>query len=81
MSVPCLLKLIKPKLNTRRVINKNLIIKIKNSIVILQQNVVLMSNYYICTLTETWLVHDGYISLNEATPPSHINSHIPQEFG
>ena len=29
-------------------------------------------------LTETWLCHEEYVSLNESTPPSHINTHIPR---
>ena len=32
-------------------------------------------------LTETWLGHEEYISLNEATPPSHINTQIPRGSG
>ena len=31
------------------------------------------------SLTETWLHPD--VSLNESTPPSHVNSHVPREFG
>ena len=33
------------------------------------------------SLTETWLHPDEYVSLNESTPPSHLNSHVPREFG
>ena len=33
------------------------------------------------SLTETWLHPDEYVSLNESTPPSHVNSHVPREFG
>ena len=32
-------------------------------------------------LTETWLCHEEYVSLNESTPPSHINTHIPRDTG
>ena len=32
-------------------------------------------------LTETWLHPEEYASLNEATPPSHINTHIPRVTG
>ncbi len=32
-------------------------------------------------LTETWLSNDDYVSLNESTPPSHINTHIPGDTG
>lgn len=32
-------------------------------------------------LTETWLCDGEYVSLNEATPPSHINTHIPRGSG
>ena len=32
-------------------------------------------------LTETWLSHEDYVSLNESTPPSHINTHIPRGTG
>ena len=32
-------------------------------------------------LTETWLGHEDYVSLNEATPPSHINTQIPRGSG
>ena len=32
-------------------------------------------------LTETWLRQDEYVSLNESTPPSHINTHIPRDSG
>ena len=39
----------------------------------------LISDYHIdlFCLTETWLCHEEYVSLNESTPPSHINTHIP----
>jgi len=30
------------------------------------------------TMWETWLSHEEYVSLNESTPPSHINTHIPR---
>ena len=33
------------------------------------------------SLTETWLHPDEYVSLNESTPPSHVNSHVPRESG
>ena len=33
------------------------------------------------SLTETWLHPDEYVSLNGYTPPSHVNSHVPREFG
>ena len=33
------------------------------------------------SLTETWLHPDEYVSLNESTPPSHVNSHVHREFG
>ena len=33
------------------------------------------------SLTETWLHPDEYVSLNESTPPSHVISHVPREFG
>lgn len=32
-------------------------------------------------LTETWLHQEEYVSLNEATPPSHLNTHIPRDTG
>jgi hypothetical protein len=32
-------------------------------------------------LTETWLGDGEYVSLNESTPPSHINTHIPRGTG
>ncbi|KAM7366739.1 hypothetical protein PAMP_014689 [Pampus punctatissimus] len=32
-------------------------------------------------LTETWLQEDEYVSLNESTPPSHCNTHIPRSTG
>ena len=32
-------------------------------------------------LTETWLCNGEYVSLNESTPPSHINAHIPRDTG
>ena len=40
----------------------------------------LISDYDIdlLCLTETWLSHEDYVSLNESTPPSHINTHIPE---
>lgn len=28
-------------------------------------------------LTETWLCHEEYVSLNEASPYSHIDNYIP----
>ncbi len=31
--------------------------------------------------TETRLSNDDYISLNESTPPSHINTPIPRDIG
>ncbi|MDF4381872.1 endonuclease/exonuclease/phosphatase family protein [Vibrio parahaemolyticus] len=33
------------------------------------------------SLTETWLCQDEYVSLNESTPPSHNNTHIPRGSG
>ena len=43
----------------------------------------LISDYHtdLFCLTETWLGPDEYVSLNEATPPSHINAHIPRGSG
>ena len=43
----------------------------------------LISDYHIdlFCLTETWLSHEEYVSLNESTPPSHINTHIPRDTG
>ena len=35
----------------------------------------------ILCLTETWLKPDEYLPLNEATPPSHFNYHIPRHNG
>ena len=32
-------------------------------------------------LTETWLYQDEYVSHNESTPPSDINTHIPRDTG
>ena len=32
-------------------------------------------------LTETWLTEEEYVSLNTATPPSHINTHIHRDTG
>ncbi|XP_051806672.1 uncharacterized protein LOC127534728 [Acanthochromis polyacanthus] len=32
-------------------------------------------------LTETWLQQEEFVSLNESTPPSHINCHIPRITG
>ncbi|KAK2879923.1 hypothetical protein Q8A73_023735, partial [Channa argus] len=32
-------------------------------------------------LTETWLQQEEYVSLNESTPPSHINYHVPRSTG
>ena len=32
-------------------------------------------------LTETWLCNEEYVSLNESTPSSHINNHIPRDTG
>ncbi len=32
-------------------------------------------------LTEAWLSNDDYVSLNESTPPSHINTHIHRDTG
>uniref|UniRef100_A0A8D0CS33 Reverse transcriptase domain-containing protein n=3 Tax=Sander lucioperca TaxID=283035 RepID=A0A8D0CS33_SANLU len=32
-------------------------------------------------LTETWLGHEEYVSLNEATPPTHINTQISRGSG
>ncbi|KAK2847583.1 hypothetical protein Q5P01_010582 [Channa striata] len=32
-------------------------------------------------LTETWLQKEEYVSLNESTPPSHINYHVPRTSG
>lgn len=33
------------------------------------------------SLTETWLCEEEYVSLNESTPPSHSNIHIPRNTG
>ena len=38
-------------------------------------------NIDLLSLTETWLSTDDYVSLNESTPPSHLNTHIPRETG
>lgn len=32
-------------------------------------------------LTETWLQEEEYVSLNESTPPTHLNYHIPRVTG
>ena len=32
-------------------------------------------------LTETWLKPDDHVTINEASPPTHINAHIPRESG
>uniref|UniRef100_A0AAQ6IH18 Reverse transcriptase domain-containing protein n=1 Tax=Anabas testudineus TaxID=64144 RepID=A0AAQ6IH18_ANATE len=32
-------------------------------------------------LTETWLQQDEYVSLNESTPSSHVNYHVPRSTG
>ena len=32
-------------------------------------------------LTETWLRKEEYVSLNESTPPTHINAHVPRDSG
>ena len=39
------------------------------------------NNIDLFCLTETWLHQDEYVSLNESTPPSHINTHIPRDTG
>ena len=41
----------------------------------------LISDYHIdlFCLTETWLCHKEYVSLNKSTLPSHINTHIPRD--
>ena len=39
------------------------------------------NNIDLFCLTETWLRQDEYVSLNESTPPSHINTHIPRDTG
>ena len=39
------------------------------------------NNIDLFCLTETWLRQDEYVSLNESTPPSHINTHIPRDSG
>ena len=43
----------------------------------------LISDYEIdlFCLTETWLGDGEYVSLNESTPPSHRNTHIPRSTG
>ncbi len=43
----------------------------------------LISDYEIdlFCLTETWLGDGEYVSLNESTPPSHMNTHIPRSTG
>ena len=40
-------------------------------------------NIDLLSLTETRLHPDEYVSLNESTPPppSHVNTHVPREFG
>ncbi|XP_059195659.1 uncharacterized protein LOC131976578, partial [Centropristis striata] len=38
-------------------------------------------NIDLLCLTETWLRDEEYVSLNESTPPSHINTHIPRGTG
>uniref|UniRef100_A0A8C5GPT6 Reverse transcriptase domain-containing protein n=1 Tax=Gouania willdenowi TaxID=441366 RepID=A0A8C5GPT6_GOUWI len=39
------------------------------------------NNLDLFCLTETWLYQDEYVSLNEATPPSHLNTHMPRDIG
>uniref|UniRef100_A0A8C5G3G3 Reverse transcriptase domain-containing protein n=1 Tax=Gouania willdenowi TaxID=441366 RepID=A0A8C5G3G3_GOUWI len=39
------------------------------------------NNFDLFCLTETWLYQDEYVSLNEATPPSHLNTHMPRDIG
>ncbi len=43
----------------------------------------LISDYHIefFHLTEPWLDPEEYVSLNEAAPPGHINTHIPPGAG
>ena len=43
----------------------------------------LISDHHIdlLSLTETWLSIDEYVSINESTPPSHLNAHIPRDTG
>ena len=38
-------------------------------------------NLDLLSLTETWLSMDDYVGLNESTPPSHLNTHLPRETG
>ena len=39
------------------------------------------NNIQILFLTETWLKPDEFLALNESTPPSHVNCHIPRSTG
>ena len=39
------------------------------------------NNIDLFSLTDTWLHHNEYLSLNETTPPCHINTHIPRDTG
>lgn len=40
----------------------------------------LITNHQI-DLLKTWLQQDEYVSLNESTPPSYINYHVPRNTG
>ena len=48
---------------------------------VLIDELISVNNIDLLHLTETWLYKYEYVSLNESTSPSHINTHIPRDTG
>ncbi|XP_076118485.1 uncharacterized protein LOC143099274 [Alosa pseudoharengus] len=58
-------------LNIRSLLNKTALV-----------NEIITDNHIdVMCLTETWLKPDEYLPLNESTPPSHLNYHVPRHTG
>ena len=66
------------KKQTKQIILSFLVLSSK---CVLIDELISVNNIDLWHLTETWLYKDEYVSLNESTTPSHINTHTPRDIG